>query len=525
MKPHKIWLGSGLALMLALSLLTVSLMGPAALAQDGNGGPNIPTPTPHPVDNVDYELTRAGGEDVTLTFPGLEEDGFTVSETTVTSNYPRGMEFRVAATSDNGQVVDALLLIRLISGSNVRFQATFDEETEEWVARPWDTGAGQPAWTAFDFYWRIRDESGAFVETDVAATDYWDPTREWWRMESQDIILYWFGFEEVEPDYVAENAAYAMAATEPRRVAGFGGPLSYKPIGVIYPTRDTLAEIFGSGQSNSNAAGWTSSDLGMTIQHISMPTDDWFERQSECIYLTPREERTEQWRAERTVFGTVPHEVAHLYQYDKGVSLGPNWWIEGQADYFTYQAGDYDSRIRHLSSLQDIDNLQGNISAFTFEADGCYALAYDLGVSFINWLLTNYGGLEAHAQIVELLGRNVVLADAVEQVTGKPFIELQNEWRAYLGFRPLALADLDPASALEDPVDPLYVVGDVFTVPGPRPLSLQDNPGPAQISTAACFPNLQVEVLAVGQLDGVNYYQVTCSGLEGWVPESALPTP
>ena len=256
-----------------------------------------------------------------------------------------------------------------------------------------------------------------------------------------------------------------------------------------------------------------------------MPTEEWFERLSECIYLTSAEERTEQWRVERTLYGTVPHEVAHLYQYDKGVSLGPNWWIEGQADYFTYSAGSYDARIRHLASLQDIDNLEGNISAFTYEADGCYALAYDMGVSFINFLLSNYGGIDTHAQLVDLISRNVVLADAVEQVTGKPFIEIQNEWRTYLGFRELTEVDLDPSAALTDPIDALYEVGDTFTVPGPRPLSLQDNPGTAQISTAACFQNLQAEVVRVGNLDGINYYEVTCSGLSGWVPEAALPTP
>jgi hypothetical protein len=37
--------------------------------------------------------------------------------------------------------------------------------------------------------------------------------------------------------------------------------------------------------------------------------------------------------------------------------------------------------------------MDGNLGAFTYEADGCYGLAYDAGVSFINWLLTTYARL------------------------------------------------------------------------------------------------------------------------------------
>ena len=504
--------------LLALGIIAFSLA--PTFAQDD--GTNIPTPTPHPVENLDYELTQVGGEDITLTFPGAEADGITISETSVHSQYPRGMVFSMSASSENGDIRDVILFLEYQHGSSERFVASWDGENEVWFAHPWDGGNGQPAWAHFSFYWRVRDSSEVSLETEPQEVDYWDPTRQWWRAESEYIIMYWFGFEEVEPEYVAESITLAMNATEPRRIVGFGQALSYKPIGVIYPTREDLGEIFGSGQSNTNAAGWTSNDLGMTIQHISMPTDEWFERLENCIYLTPREERTEQWRVDRTIFGTIPHEVAHLYQFETGGGRGPNWWSEGQADYFTYAAGNYDSRLRNLATLQDLDTLDGNLSAFTFESDGCYALAYDVGVSFINWLLTNYGGIETHAEIVELVGSGIVMQDALEQVTGVPFNELQNQWRAYIGFNVLSLADIDPASALDEPIAPLFQVGDTFTITGFRTQPLYENPGPAQLSQGGCFPNTEATVLRVGSLDGVNYYEVDCGGLVGWMTEEQM---
>lgn len=482
---------------------------------------NLATPTPYPVDNIDYELTTVGGQTEVLTFPGAEGNGLTISETTAVSEYPRGMRFTMQAESANGPINDVTLFIRFAHGSGNRFPATFDAEQNVWVAHPWATGEGQPAWTHFDFYWRVRDTSDVSLDTEPQTTDYSDPTRTWFRVESEYMVFYWFGFLEDNPEYVAENVTMTVAATEPRRIAGFGGPLSYKPINVAYPTRETLGEIFGSGQSNSNAAGWTSDELGMTIQHISMPTDDWFERQQDCVWLRPREERTEQIRADGLIFSTVPHEITHLYQYDKGVSGGPSWWSEGQADYFTYAAGQYDRRLRNLATLQDFPNMEGTVPAFTFEADGCYAFAYDAGVSFINWTLTNYGGLDTHLKIIQAFKRTGDIVKAFEEATGDSFLNIQNGWRVYLGLEPLTLADVDPASALEPAIDPLVQVGDTIAITSPQ-VPLKREPTPFSITAGACFNGTQAIVLAMGSLEGINYYQLDCFGMKGWVTDDQL---
>ena len=518
-------LGLG-SLVLALLLSMVALGFGSTLAQDG--GANLPTPTSYPVEEVAYELSIVGGEDVTFTFAGTTAEGITVGETSVNSDYPRGMVFTTTAESENGSIQSATLWMIFPTGGLTRFEATMNAETKEWTANPWSAGEGIPAWRPFSFYWRVRDETDVAIDTEPIAISYWDPTREWYRAEGDYLILYWFGADEVDPEYIAENAMYAMNTTEPRRIAGFGSPISYKPVGVLYPTRETLGEFSGSGTSNDNAAGYTSSEMGMTVQNMAPPTDAWFERQADCVYATPREERISQaFIVDRSIFGTIPHEVAHLYQYDHGVAVGPNWWVEGQADYFTYQAGQYDFRIRNLATFDsDIPTIDGNIGAFTYEADGCYALAYDMGVSFINWLLSTYGGIETHAQIVSLLQSNMTLNDVLEEATGKPFYELENEWRVYLGYEPFSDADRDPSLLMAEAVDPLFAVGDTFTVPGPRPMTLYENAGPNQMpSSAACFAGIQGEVLRSGSLEGANYYEVDCSGLKGWVEESQLPLP
>ncbi len=509
-----------LTLLSTLSIvLMVALVLPTFAAPNRQDDPNLPTPTPQPIEDVPYTLAKVGGQATTYTLPALEQDGISIGETTVQSLYPMGMVFTMSASSANGEITAATLFIELTSGSRNRVPADYDADTNLWTAHLWDTG-GQPAWSHFKAWWSVIDATNVGLETEGTFMDYADPTREWWRVETDHIIMYWYeGALAGTPDEIAAQIAEAMAATEQRRIEGFGGPISYKPIGVVYANDQDLGEMYASGTSNPNSAGFTSSDLGMTVQDNGIPSADWFERLKDCIYLTPLEERTLEWRTQGTIYGTIPHEVTHLYQFDKGVAVGPLWWTEGQAEWFSYGAGQYDKRLRYLATLQDLVSLNGdNVGWNTTEADGCYGLAYDVGVSFINWLLTTYGGLEAHSAILQNMraGRN--LYEAIELAASKPFWEVENEWRAYIGFNVLTLADVDPASALGDPIDAAFAAGDSVRLPQmPMQVPLADAPGPNQIGNAPCFGGTEVTILRVGSLDGVNYYEVDCGGLIGWM--------
>ena len=153
------------------------------------------------------------------------------------------MVFTLSPESSNGEIEDGILFLRYAHGSGTRVVAEYDVEHEVWVAHPWKTGEGQPAWTHFQFYWRVRDETGFTIDTPAYEADYTDPTREWFRMETPYYVVYWFGMAENNPDQFAQYAARAIAATHPRRVEGFGRALSYTPIGVIYGSSEAMSEI------------------------------------------------------------------------------------------------------------------------------------------------------------------------------------------------------------------------------------------------------------------------------------------
>jgi hypothetical protein len=128
------------------------------------------------------------------------------------------------------------------------------------------------------------------------------------------------------------------------------------------------------------------------------------------------------------------------------MNLGPFSWADGQATWFANGFWDYDQRLRQLASMREIPGMTtmpNDLSAMVkFWEDGCFAAHADMGASFINWLVYTYG-IETHRQIVELMiptedtPLGMPFEDAIQQATGKPFDELENEWRAYLELPPL----------------------------------------------------------------------------------------
>ena len=503
---------------IALAVTGLALAGPGA-----QGGSLLPTPTLPDIENAPYTLSEVGGAPHTLTFSYPDQDGFTLGETTVTSEYPLGMTFTLTPESANGAIQDVILFIWFPHETGTRVTASWDAERGQWVARPWDTG-GRPPWTAFDFYWRVRDVTGASVDTERHSMEYFDPQKQWFRTEDDYVIVYWRGFGEDDPDAIGQKMANYMGSIQDRRVQGFGTAISYKPIAVIFPDRDALSGMYGANVSNNRVAGFTSSDLGMSVQVLR--SNEIPPGQENCIYAT----QPDQWTMERrinTIYQVTGHETTHLYQYDiLGGALGFEWWFEGQAEWFSSTSRNYDERLRNLAALQDLPSLRTPVGSDLNQADGCYALSYYVGPSFINFLLANYGGLDLHRAIAEKMHYGTSVFDAIEELTGKPFFDIENEWRTYLGYRALTPADLDPSLALQPYEDSMLAVGDTVTLPGTPPLvPLQEDPKPRSLSSGQCFASMPVKILKMGQLDGIAYFQVDCMGMQGWVTRDALVGP
>lgn len=189
-------------------------------------GQMVPTMTPNPVDMLtDYSISEVGGEDVIIRLDGAESEAITIGTTSIDSDYPAGMVFTTTIQAEH-ELETVLLWLRFVSGTARRFVA--EQVDEQWVAHPWESGEGQPAWTPFEAYWQVRDVEGNEVQTMPVALRYWDPTRVWTNIELPTVEAFIYNYEHI---YTAEEIANALnrsvGGTELRRIAAFGNRLSY----------------------------------------------------------------------------------------------------------------------------------------------------------------------------------------------------------------------------------------------------------------------------------------------------------
>ncbi len=506
-------LGLALTTPLLALMLIMTLAFPALASPDQQG--MLPTPTGFPVDGATYEFEVVGGEDLELSFDHADVDGFTFGTTTATSTYPDGMIWTVQPTSPNGTVTDVTLYATFPDGSRYRREAFWDDVQQSWIARPWALANAEVmkvAWLQFEFSWRVRDETGAYVDSDPIPSEYWDPTRTWYRVDTTAYTVFWFGFMDDNPEAFALAIAEGLDATEPRREAAFGGSLGFQQLGIVYPTDESYAETLASGVYEAEGQGgitlgFTYAGYPVTVQflHVDHPA-------------FPPE------RIFNTLPSTLAHELTHTYQGKFSVG-GPTWWTEGQADWFSPSPGRYDARLFNLATLQDLPSLTGEIGFRIPVADGGGVLAYDVGASFVNWFVATYS-FEALGAVINLQSGNTPARTAMEQVTGQTFLEIENGWRMYIGWEPFAPEDLDPALALQPYEDAMLAEGDAVTLPAMPPLvKMYEDPGEGTMPGPQCFANTEVTIIRMGTLDGIAYFEIDCMGMTGWVTRDSLIGP
>lgn len=470
----------------------------------------------------DFTYTIVGGKEEPVTYDDQVVDGVTITNFTYRSRYPLGFEFTATITPpDDADIERVTLFYSFATDTTTRALASPTANENEWVAVPY-SDRGLPPWHEIDAFWRIQFTDGSFVDSRPVHAVYYDASREWYRAENDYVLVYWYGM----PVELGKAVLDAIEETQPRYLEGFGELLPYRPLAVIFPPGPDWLEYRAGNQfddTQTGSSGTIISEAGSTIQRVR--TLEPAEIRADCIWNEAVPSLDYQINR---VAGTVSHEIAHLYQQELGIN-GPTWWIEGQAKFFQYfDEYPIDERLRQLAELRngDFPSFQGDGpggGAFTAVQDGCTHLIYDMGASFMNWIVDNYGGLETYRAIVDELTRGRALDVALENVTGFTLLELENGWRAYLGVGPVPAEVLDPGAILSEPVDPLFDVGDTLVLETANLREpLYNKPAEDALATSSCFGNSPLTILRAGNDGRQNWYEIDCQGLTGWITEGIL---
>ncbi len=358
-------------------------------------------------------------------------DVFTIGEMTYTSEYPLGMSWTLEASSSAGPITRATLYFNFDTPLTGRVQADMvnpDGLISATLAR--HEAGGLIPWLVVNYTWRLTDSEGNSIEVDGPPAVYSDHSREWMHAENDLVRVYWFGL----PEWVGDEALDAVEQARERWALGFPGVVfESRPLVVIYPDLDSFLEWRGeAGAESIRFVGTLREEWNGTVQRV--PDQPRLDR--ECGGLNLAEDYDHVVRA--LARSTVVHELTHFHQYQMNSAIGPTWWVEGQATFFEDTVRPYDplERVRTLVSLNALpslaygDTLSG---AGTLGPDNCTHVAYDVGSAFLDFLRDHYGGYAAHGEITRLVSQNVGIYEAIEQVTGKSFAELEAEWRTLLG--------------------------------------------------------------------------------------------
>ena len=361
------------------------------------------TPRPRPVDN--------GGSAT-----------WEVKSQTFTSNYPVGGTFEIDVSSTGGKIVAALVQYQHNPSVRKRAEAHFNEASGTWNAG-WDTG-GTPQWVAVDHWWQLTDESGNVYLTDLVSDEYEDNTRQWKHLASEDIIVHW---EATLPEETGQAIVDAMADRREFYYQNWGKLLTYTPRAIIYHGYDAVNEWApGSDTRNPGIGGGVTTRLGgFTTEGYGAFTG---------IYLdfsdTPEE----------MAYGTVLHEIGHLYQYQNGGTFNETWFIEGDAEFMSnYDNERYLERAREIAATGQLAALS-NIGRSGREA-------YDVGYAFWYWFTEKYGA-DSHLRVWTLIGQGKPGKQASEEITGMTFLEMEVEFRIWLGAPNPVPATLRPTETI-----------------------------------------------------------------------------
>ncbi|MBN1200851.1 MAG: hypothetical protein JXJ20_03245 [Anaerolineae bacterium] len=390
--------GSLVVVALVLGLLAV--IGFQVSAQD-----DAPTNKPEPARTLSPAQTPAASTMESRSAPDIE---WTVSEQAFTSNYPAGFAFTATIRSSAGPIARGRVIWSHAPGTQRSRSAEIDPKTgiltATWIATGQDA---VPPWVGLSYYWDVGDADGNSFQTDPVFVEYEDTTHDWLRAESEDVIVFTTGLSSE----VSELAINAMAAQRETYRQAWGDLLPYTPRVILFGNWSAWQE-WQVAYVNSRVIGITSTDWGGTAQ-VAGGGD-----------------------LHHLAYGTVLHEIAHLYQSHFTIMIRGTWVIEGNATFFELdQQYDYEQVVRNLAAAGNLPALLQGTGPGVSGRNG--RRGYDIGYTFFKWLTDTYG-LDGHRQLIELLDTGMRRNEAIETVTGLSIEEVESRWRVWLGASPVA---------------------------------------------------------------------------------------
>jgi hypothetical protein len=333
--------------------------------------------------------------------------GIIVLEQAAVSHFPNDLTFRLRVRSDGGNITSAVLHLQIGWQGATRPLPLqpFTPAAEVELTGVWNTaGETIPPFIEITYYWEVSNSSGQTIRTEPATIEYVDTTHDWQRRQAEHVIVYWYGQDK---DF--GEAIFTAAQESYDHVARITGVTTERPIRVvIYASQRDFCAFYAPNTCQSWIGGQTFGDLGITVQWGS--DLDWF------------------------AYNVVPHEMAHVFYDDMGVSTwSPTWFNEGIAVY--NERHDHSEERELVLAAAEAGELRP-LAVMTRGggvAEGNVGLWYAIAYSVVAYIADEYGE-DTLGELISLLGNATPFDQALAQATGLDMAGLEMGWRAWLGY-------------------------------------------------------------------------------------------
>ena len=327
----------------------------------------------------------------------------------VESRFPEGLTFHLQVRSDAGDIVKAELYLKVGWDETVRWVVPepFTSGAEVNLAAVWSTFSETiPPFIEITYHWQVMDSTDQTLSTEPIRTEYTDSTHDWHRLEDEHIVVLWYDWPVSVGQVLFEASQEAYD-----HVTRITGTTTERPIRVvIYGSQEDFCAFFAPRTCQDWIGGQTSS--GITVQWGSIQDLEWFTND------------------------VIPHELAHVFYgeiFRNAWMPFPTWFNEGIAVY--NERHDHTREMTLVLEAAKEDKLE-TLPVMTRGggvAHGEVHLWYSIAYSLVTYLAETYGE-ETLGELILSVADNVPFEEALTQTMGLDMIQLEIEWRDWLGY-------------------------------------------------------------------------------------------
>lgn len=404
-----------------------------------------------------------------------EGESITVASSSVTSEFPEGMRFKLQATSTNEitQVAVRFRIGQQTAGAYEYMQ--FEKGTSIDSELFWRTNTGAryiPPGTIITYNFELEDSQGNKLATERKEFIYYDARFQWEEVSKGPVSVAYHGPVKTRAEIILDAILQTLDNMGPLLGADTETPIRV----TMYNNVKEMLEALPPGSA--------------TIRRELITEGQAFTDIGTLLVLG----------SGSLAKGTASHELTHILTHRAGDSVFrsvPGWLDEGLAEYGNIDPGfSYDVALEfaiatnRLLPITSMTVLPGNPEDVI--------IFYGQARSIVRFMVNTYGP-DKMRELMALLKSGKGIDDALQEVYRVDRLGLENKWRASIGapeYRPqdrgrvlptpIARPTILPYSLTPQPLS--ETVGDTGATPTPEPQQSQPSSSIAPTDTPTAAP-------------------------------------